>query len=118
MECRHPTRTSNSNALIRPQAGALAAPAIPLPHLSFGDYGGNLFRLVFPAIEQLPRADEDARAARGLAIPVNKELGDIAIARFRWGQDAEDSEVFGERHTHASRMSAKEIGRASCRERV
>jgi hypothetical protein len=79
-----------------------------MPGLSSGHYGGNLFRLVFPAIEQLPRADEDARAARGLAIPVNKELGDIAVARLHCGQDAEDSEVLDERHTHASRISAKD----------
>src|ERR1035441_6583166 len=56
----------------------------------------------------LPGADEDARAGRRRAIPVNVKLGDVAVARFRGGQAAEDGKVLGEADARAARGRAED----------
>ena len=72
------------------------APALPILRLRLGDDGGGLDGEIAPAVAHLPRADEDPRAGRRLAIPVNLELPDAAVARFRGGQAAEDHEMVSE----------------------
>ena len=64
--------------------------------------------IIFPAVEQLPSANEDARADWRHAVPGNIELGDVTVACLRSGQGAEDSEVLGERDTQAARVGAED----------
>jgi hypothetical protein len=46
-----------------------------------GDDGGALSGEIYPAVEQLPGANEDAHAGRGHAVAVNIQLGDGALAQ-------------------------------------
>ena len=68
--------------LSRHHAGATGAPTFLRLRLGFGDDGGGLGGEIYPAVAHLPGANEDARAGRGRTIPVNVELGDVAVARF------------------------------------
>src|ERR1035437_3150559 len=76
--------------------------------LWLGDQGGGLLGIILPAVDELPGADEDARAGRGLAVAVNVELPDVAVARFRGGQAAEDREVVGVGDARTARGSAED----------
>src|ERR1035437_9479745 len=76
--------------------------------LRLGDDGGGLDGEIFPAVADLPGANEDARAGRGRAVSVNEELGDVAVARFRGRQAAEDGEMLGERDARAARVGAED----------
>ena len=73
------------------------APVLPILRLRLGDDGGGLDGEISPAIAHLPGANEDSRAGRRVAISVNVELPDTAVARFRGGQAAEDGEMVDER---------------------
>src|ERR1039457_6700006 len=67
-----------------------------LLRLPGGDDGGGFGGEGGPTVTLLAGGDEDARAGRGHAVPVNVELGDVAIARFGGGQAAEDGEMVDE----------------------
>ena len=72
-----------------------------------GDDGVGLEREIYPAVARLPRADENLRAGRRHAIPVNVELRDMAVAPFRGGQAAQHDVVVNERHPRAARGRAE-----------
>ena len=94
--------------LSRHDAGGPGAPAFRIAGLTSGDDGGGLDGEIHPTLARLPGADEDARVGGGSAIPVNVELGDVAVARFRGRQAAEDGKVLGEADARAARGRAED----------
>ena len=94
--------------LSRQHAGAPGAPAFLIAGLTSGDDSGGLGGKIYPTLAHLPGADEDARAGGGSAIPVNVKLGDVAVARFRGRQAAEDGKVLGEADARAARGRAED----------
>ena len=79
-----------------------------VPGLRLGDDGGGLEGGISPAVADLPGADEDARAGRGHAVPINVELGDVAVARFRGRQAAKNGEMLGEGDARAPRVGGED----------
>ena len=75
-----------------------------------GDEGVGLFGGVFPAVDLLAGADEDAGADGRLAEPVNVEFGDVAEACLRCRQEAENDEVQGEGDFRAARGRVEDDG--------
>src|ERR1035438_1308280 len=106
--CRHLTGAGLSDMLSRHDAGGPGAPAFRIAGLTSGDDGGGLDGEIHPTLARLPGADEDARVGGGSAIPVNVELGDVAVARFRGRQAAEDGKVLGEADARAARGRAED----------
>src|ERR1035441_9911127 len=91
--CRHLIGLECSDLQGREEASAPGVPAGLITGLTSGDDGGGLGGEIYPALAHLPGANEDARAGRGRAVPVNVELGDVAVVRFRGGQTAKDGEM-------------------------
>lgn len=114
----HLTVAGTSDSLSRQHPGAPGAPASLRLGLKSGDYGGGLSGGILPAVEHLPGPDKDARPGRGDAVPRNIEISDIAVARLRSGQHAEDSEMLGERDARAARTRGedKDARRGSTRD--
>jgi len=101
--CRHLTCLECSELQCREEAGAPSVPAGLITGLTSGDDGGGLSGEISPTLAHLPGANEHARAGPGRAIPVNVELGDVAVARFRGGQAAKNGKVLGEADARAAR---------------
>ncbi len=57
-------------------------------HIGVGPLGG-----VFPAVDDLPRPDEDPRTRRGLAELVDVKVRDLAPALHRLGQPAQEDVI-------------------------
>jgi len=73
-----------------------------------GDNGGDLFGVVFPAIDDLAGADKDARADRGHAVLGDVEVSDVGDAADGVGRAAEDGEVSTARNAPAAGRRADE----------
>ena len=58
-----------------------------------GHIGEGHLERVFPAVEDLPRPDEDPRTGRGLAELVGIEVRDLAPALQRLGQPVQEDAV-------------------------
>ena len=106
--CRHLTCLECSELQCREEAGAPSVPAGLITGLTSGDDGGGLSGEISPTLAHLPGANEHARAGPGRAIPVNVELGDVAVARFRGGQAAKNGKVLGEADARAARGRAED----------
>ena len=106
--CRHLTCLECSDLQCREEAGASDVPVGLVFRLTSGDDGGGLGGEIYPTLAHLPGANEDARADRGRAVPVNVKLGDLAVARFRGRKAAKNGKVLGEGDTRAARGRAED----------